>query len=470
MKEFLKRLAGFSLGPIIGAIISVAQIPIMTRLMTTGDYGIFSFFKTLIFQIPVFLCIGLDQSFVREYNTSEKKIHIFQHAVMLPLLTGLIFFAISIGFSGPISDWMFGRDDEKLMVILGGLWCLMGVVERFIYLIIRMEERALAYSRMAISIKSTVFVLSLALLLAGIRSYHGPILGLVLGNVSIDLFLLYRFRKFFDFRTFEKDRVLFKRMLVYGIPLILVIALQAGLNTIDNIFIHTFATKDDLGVYNAGLSIVNLFSLITTTFANFWIPTALRWYESDKDIKHYSFIADALLALLTAIYFALMAVSPLVSKILGEKYMDVEGILGLLAMRHIMTIMSETTNLGITFQRRTHYNLIISILTFIPGLVINMILTPKIGYQGAAIATAISFVVFYFARTLFSRRCGFKIPQIKQTVTIALMMLAGIWTSLGMGAAWMTTLLCFLGCIFVQLPTLKIAKEIHAGRENWDFR
>ena len=470
MKEFLKRLAGFSLGPIIGAIISVAQIPIMTRLMTSGDYGIFSFFKTLIFQIPVFLCIGLDQSFVREYNTSDKKIHIFQQAVVLPLISGLAFFILSVVFSPQISNWMFGKPDEELMVILGGLWCFMGVIERFIYLIIRMEERAMAYSKMAITIKSTVFILSIVFLLSGMRTYHGPILGLTLANISVDLVLLYRFRKFFDFRTFEKDRDLFRRMLKYGVPLILVIALQAGLNTIDNIFIHAFASKDDLGIYNAGLSIVNLFSLITTAFANFWVPTALRWYEEGKDVKHYSFIADALLAILTIIYFALMWLSPLVSKVLGPQYRAVEGILGLLAMRHIMTIMSETTNLGITFERRSHYNLVISITTFIPGLLINMVLTPRIGYVGAALATAISFVVFYLARTFFSRLCGFKIGQTKQLLTILLMMLSGSWLGLGLAGRNVVLAACFVGAIIVQLPTLKTAKDIRRGKGTWDFR
>ena len=68
MKHFLKRLMGFSLGPILGAVISLIQIPILTTLLSEAEYGISTLFSTLIVNIPNFLYIGLDQSYTREYN------------------------------------------------------------------------------------------------------------------------------------------------------------------------------------------------------------------------------------------------------------------------------------------------------------------------------------------------------------------------------------------------------------------
>lgn len=469
MKAFLKRLAGFSLGSLVGAVISVLQIPLMTRLMAQGDYGTFSLFKTILFQIPVLLCVGLDQAFVREYHSKDHKIHVFQQAILIPLGVAGLFFLATVFFYRPISQYLFQNPNERLLVLLGGLWCVMGVLERFIFLIVRMAEQAVRYSKIAIVIKLSIFLCTMLFLLLGWRTYFGAILGLLLGELAVDFYLLYRHRAYFDFSGFEMDWPLLRRMVLYGMPLVLLVGLQAGLNTMDNLFLHRFASRDQLGIYNVGRGIVNLFSIVTTAFSNFWVPTALRWYDSDREMKHFSFISDALLLVLTGVYLVVMLVSPGVRLVLGDQYQGVAGILGLLSISPIMLILSEITTLGIIFQRKTQYNLLISAITIIPTFLVNMTLTPVIGYRGAAIAQATSFIVYYLARTYFSRRCGFRIDQKKQVLTVTLMVGTGIYFALGL--PWRFAFLAGMTLVevLIQWPTIRTAREIRQGQGSWDF-
>ena len=51
----------------------------------------------------------------------------------------------------------------------------------------------------------------------------------------------------------------------------------------------------------------------------------------------------------------------------------------------------------------SYLNVIISIISIITNAVLNYILIPKYGAVGAAIATGISYCVFFWLRTLFSR-------------------------------------------------------------------
>lgn len=469
MHNFLKRLAGFGLGPLVGAVISVVQVPIMTRLLAKGDYGIYSFYKALLMQLPAFLCIGMDQAYVREYHVVKEKKKVFRQALYFPLITAFFFLLMSCFFSKALSNWAFGREDQGGLIILGAVWTFFGVLERFLFLLIRMEERAFDYSKTAIAIKISIFVSSVLILLAGLRNYKGAIYGLILGNLLIDLLMVYKYREYFDYRKFTIDKELTGRMLKYAFPLILLVAISAGLNTIDNLAIHRYATEEDLGIYNAGLNMVSLFSLVTGSFANFWVPTALRWHESGKSMEHFSFIADALLLCMSLIFFLVILGSYLIKYILGGAYIAAGPILGLLSMRPILSILSETSVLGMMFERKTHYNLIVSLVTFVPGLILTMLLSSRLGYMGAAIASALSYFVFYIARTFYSARSGFIISQKKQTLVLPLLFFAALIWAMGLKNKEIYLLIIAPVAFLLQLGTLKDIREIRAGRGGWDF-
>ena len=57
MKRFLQRLFGFSLGPILGAVISLIQVPILTYFLSTTEYGKAGLFQNMILMIPKLLKI-----------------------------------------------------------------------------------------------------------------------------------------------------------------------------------------------------------------------------------------------------------------------------------------------------------------------------------------------------------------------------------------------------------------------------
>lgn len=469
MQAFIKRLAGFSIGSIVSAMIAMVQVAVVTRLVTAADYGTFSFYRSILLQIPVLLCIGFDQAYVREYHEEENKEQVFQNAIFVPLIVAGLFF-IGTGVASPfLSQWLFNTPKTIHFVLLGGIWCLFGVIERFVYLVVRMQEKALAYSRIAIAIKSVIFVLTLALLFLMKSDLDAILYGFLVGNIAVDFYLVVRFRSLLNLKKLHFDRKLWNRMLRYALPLVFVVGLSAGLATLDNLSLKTFSTPTDLGIYNVGLNLISLFSIVTTTFSNFWIPTALRWRENERSLAHFAFISDALLLLLSVMFFCVLAATPIVEIYLGKDFAAVTQILGLLSFRPILTILSETTVLGIMFARRTADNIWISVITFVPSVLLNVLLTPRIGFRGAALATALSFIVYYFARTAFSRRNGFSLPQTKHALVILILLICGIIQAMGWLPMPLTVVVGLLLTLFVQMGTVRTAINIRKEPERWDF-
>lgn len=467
MKHFLKRLMGFSMGPVFGAVISLIQIPILTMLLSEAEYGISTLFSTLIVNIPNFLYIGLDQSYTREYNQAKDKRNLMQQAALLPMIVGILMFIVAIIFSQPISNWLFASPDYSYIVWLSGIWVLATVLERFLLLTIRMEEKALEYSKYTLLLKINVFLVSVGLILIGMRDFRVVVFGLIFGQLIGDAFLFWRYRVFFDIKTFTLEPKLIKTMILFGIPLMLSASLNSVLNSVDTTMLRNYSTLSELGIYGGAMKIVNIIGILKTAFASFWVPTAYRWYEEKKEMKHFKFISDALLFILTALFFGLLLFRPFVMLFIG--YDGSKYLLGLLSFPHIMYALSETTTLGIVFSRKTYLNIFVSVAALIPSVLINYLLTPDLGARGAAFASCGAYIIFYLARTYFSNRTGFGFSQRKQILTVCLMTVVAGLNAFDMSYRTLITLAIGLMCLVIQWSTVKDAIEIKQNPDNWDF-
>lgn len=83
--------------------------------------------------------------------------------------------------------------------------------------------------------------------------------------------------------------------------------------------------------------------------------------------------------------------------------------------------VSETTTLGIVFSKRTIFNLYVSIICVVTNVMGNYLLIPSLGTKGAAISTAISYLLFFLARTLFSRKLWYKFKLNKYLINISML-------------------------------------------------
>lgn len=472
MKHFIKRLLGFSMGPVLGALISLIQGPLFASLMPVAAKGNADTFQQLLLQIPNFIYLGLDQAYSREYHIYKDKRNLMQMATLVPMAFALVLFVVMIVFADPISLWLFKDSRYSFLVWYSGIWTLSAVLERFILMTIRMEEKAIEYSSFNLLIKIGTFAVSLVLIFMGMTDFTLIVYGLIFGQLGADLILFVRYRHLLDLSQFQVDWLVVGQMVKFGMPLMLSTGIVSALKVMDLTFLTSFSTPFDRGIYGHAAKLAALFGIVKTAFASFWVPTAFRWHKEGKEIKHYQYISEALLFVLTGVFFALLFLKgPIMWAFSGGKaeYMQAQYVLALLCFPHIMYTLSETTTLGIAFSRKTIYNVWVSFLAIIPSVLLNAILTPTWGYRGAAFAGTAAYIVFYLARTYFSRRTGFYFPQSKQVISTLLMLSAGLLNVFDFPyLLWITLAISFLA-LYIQRSTIIKTFEIKAHPEAWDF-
>ncbi|WP_430603301.1 hypothetical protein IGJ02_000688 [Enterococcus sp. DIV0724b] len=469
MKKFISKLIGFSLGPILGAAISFLTIPVTTYYINPAEFGKASMFSVIQYFLLSIIYLGIDQSYTREYHRDDNKIKIFQNALLIPVLAAVLLCTITILFKKQFSILFFSNPNYTQISILFGIMIIFSVIERFILLSIRMAEKAVEYSIFSIFLKIVIFVFTLVLVLVGKRTFLTIVYATIFGQFFGDIFLILKYRHLFKINVHIFDSNLMKKMLIFGIPLIIAASLSNLLNTSSRFFLRGYSTFYELGIYTAALKISNILQIIQSAFTSFWVPTAYRWDKEKKDIKHFSFISDMLLLIMTVGFFFVLFFKKYIVLILSNDYAEAQYIAGLLALTPILYTLSETTTLGIVFSGRSYYNIWISILSIIPNIILNYLLVPKFGTVGAAISTAFSYIIFCIARTYFSRKCNFKISFFKQIICIILFFIAACMNTFPYEYSSLVTLLLFLATLLVQTSTFSKILEIRNNSKLWNF-
>ena len=68
----------------------------------------------------------------------------------------------------------------------------------------------------------------------------------------------------------------------------------------------------------------------------------------------------------------------------------------------IMYTISETTVIGINFNKKQEKHIYISLVSSIVNIIGNIVLVPMIGVVGAGISTGLSYILFFIMRTNIS--------------------------------------------------------------------
>lgn len=461
MKRFIQKLIGFSVGPFVGAMLSLITIPVTTYFVAPSEYGKASMFITFQMLVGTFLFLGMDQAYTRAYHEEKNKLNLFQNALCVPMLFAFLIIVLTTIFPHTVSTMLFDSPDEVIAALLFGVMIVFMVIERFILLSIRMEEKALEYSLLNIFVKFSILVLTVVYVLFIRRDFLAVVYSTVFGQILGDVYLLVRYRKLLNLRHFSIDRRLVRGLLAFGLPVAVAASLSSLLNYLDRIFLRVWSNYYQIGIFFAAFKVASALSIVQTSFTSFWVPTAYRWYAEKKEIGYFKMVSDAVLLGMSTLAMGILIFKNLITTILSSGYMDARFIIGLLCLHPIMYTISSTTTMGIDFSKKSYLNIWVSLSALIPNVVINVLFIPLFGAVGAAAASAVAYFFFFAARTFFSRRNGLRFPVGKHYTVLTLVMAAAFLNAFPVtGITWINCLLLLI-VVALQWPTIRQMLKIY---------
>src|SRR5690554_1009855 len=142
----LNKILGYAIGPIGAAALGFITLPLITWFYSVEDVGRISMLQVVASFSILLFCLGLDQAYVREYHESDNKPKLLK----LSLFPGLFLIICTYGIIYLIEPTVIAKylyDIPSAFLSAVSILCFfLAFTSRFLSLILRMEERALAYS------------------------------------------------------------------------------------------------------------------------------------------------------------------------------------------------------------------------------------------------------------------------------------------------------------------------------------
>ena len=425
-KSLLSQLRDFGVGPVIGVIISMLTVPVTTRILSPEEYGKASLF--VLFE-SIFLIVGtlgLDQGYVRFYNQRQiDRQSLFQNALFLPLCFSFLLILICVCFFKEISLFLFGTIEIGLMISFCFFIPIL-ILNRFFLLQIRMDLRGKLYSFLNVLSQILNFVILIVFLFFYQKTFRSIVYSTIIG-LFVSTFIIFLFcDKSFLREKFSFSKNIQSDLLRFSLPLVPATILSWLLNSFDKIGLRTWSDFTELGLYSAAFKIVALLNVVQRIFSTAWVPIAYKWHEENIDNQKFEDVGTVLLAVMVILFSLVIVFRDLIMLFLGTEYRGTSHIFVFLLFVPVMYTISEVTSLGINFSKKTTFQLIVVVISTLFNILGNYLLIPKFGAQGAAISTCISYILFFWGRTLFSRKVWFKFKLVKYIINNVFIILFAI--------------------------------------------
>lgn len=407
-----KKILHFALGPIGGAILGFISLPIVAWFFSQEDVGKMALLNVVLSFATLFFTLGLDQGYVREFHESKNKPLLLKTAALPGLIILLIVLAICLAFGPWLADLVFSLESVSISWLLA-LALLASLLSRFLSLVLRMNERGLAFSMSQLLPKAFVLIIILAYLVCDIaKTFEHLLLANALAIVLACLIFAWNTRSEWRLSLNQKiDLQQLRQMLHFGLPLIVGGVAFWGLTSLDRILLSRWSSYNELAVYSISVSFAAAATIFQSVFSTVWAPTVYKWASKDEGHDKVIMVSRYVLLLVIILFSFAGLLSWVVPLLLPAEYAQVQWIIVACLAYPLLYTLSETTVVGIGIARKPAYAMLACMLSVLVNVACNYILIPSYGAAGAASSTALAFWAFLVFRTEFSIRVWKFMPR-----------------------------------------------------------
>lgn len=447
-----KKILSFALGPVAGALLSFITLPLISWYFSPVDVGRNAVLQTVIGFSVLFFVLGLDQAFVREYHERTDKTALFKTCVLPGLVLLIIASGVFSFYAPEISTFLYGEVNEWWF--WGTLFCVIAsFLIRFLSLILRMQERGLAYSASQIIPKVLlVLVLLSYVLLEVAASYTSLIAATSVSLTCVASVYLWNTRKDWVPSLFKNvSGAELAKLLKFGFPLIGAGIAYWALKATSIVALRAFSGFEELAVYSMAMSFAAAATIFQNVFSTLWMPAVYKRIASNESLEQIDAAGQQVLAVVCVLIALAGSFAWLTDWVLPQDYAAVKYLVVACMMQPLLYTLSEIGAVGLNVQRKTGYSLVVVLVAFATNAGLSYMLTPNFGAVGAAAANAIAYVVFLIARTEVSALVWRPVNRGRIYVAVlAYVALAIITAVFGKLAGW----LVFVGWFLMLLTTL----------------
>ena len=403
LKRLGRHSAIYGLGGLVSRILATLLLPLYTHYLPPGSYGRVEVITAATAVGAIALQMGISSAFFRFYFDAKEpgaKLVVIRTSFWFTMAMSTLGLVLGVVFAPEIAHWL-GLGAHPSLVRAGavGLWAQTNYNQ--LTALFRVEERSVQYATASVA----NVLITVAAMVVFVAVFHWGAVGLIVGNFTGTLavylaLLAYRREQL----GLQFDRDLFRAMQRFGMPLVPSALALWTINFVDREFVIWYKGAAEAGVYSAAVKIAGVITFVMVAFRTAW-PAFAYSIDDDREAKRtYSFVLTYLLAFASWASLALGALAPwLVEVLTNPRYQRAEKGVALLAFAGAVYAGYTVLAIGSGRARKTQWNWVVTGIGAAANIGLNFWLIPRYGMVGAAISTAVAYVVLFAGMTVYAQ-------------------------------------------------------------------
>lgn len=403
-----------SVGRLGSKLLVFLLIRFYTYILTKEEYGTADLISSAANLLIPLACAGLSSGFFRfaaEARSRRDRTTVFSAGVCILAIASMGFALLS-----PLL-YLIPYFTDYVWLILAYVLC--ANLHYFVSDFVRAQGAYQLFAIQGVLNTALNIGFNLLFLLPLSMGVNGYILSIILADLCTSLFLIILCRLWRYLRPGAADRNMIRAMLRYCLLLIPASVCWWITNASDRYMVTYFCGEAQNGLYAAAYKIPNLLVIASGIFVDAWQFSAVvenrRVSEAETDAQQRA-RRRSLTAFFSKIFkgyagFLFLASAgmmllcrPMAALLFDPSFADAWRFVPVLLLATALSALGNFSASVYMVERRGLASFVTALIGALSNLALNFLLIPKYGPLGAAVATALSYLLVFIVRVLSTRR------------------------------------------------------------------
>ncbi|WP_044736779.1 flippase [Geobacillus kaustophilus] len=375
--EFIVKILESFFGKVSFVLFTMLFSFVCTRLYGAEIFGQYTYAFSIVTLLMIFAKAGFDNSLI--YYIPKYKDKYISLSFFVNIIISIILVFVANFF---INEWFV-----KLMLPL--IWLVS--MEQLFFSIYRANDNIKGYYFINGFLSMLIRIL-LVILFYFIfeRNFISIALAIYISFLFSNLIYFYQNKKRFKKVVYDKG------FIKYSFSLVLAAVMGVAMDRIDIVMLGTMTDMRSVGIYQISVQVANVIFMILVIFDTVFGPQISKLYHNGKykELKRLYVQSTRLLGLLSFIIIIILSVfSKHILLLFGKEFVDGQMALILRGIGQFINVAVGSVWLMLAMTGNPKWHIYANFIAFTLNIILNYLLIPKYGVNGAAFATMTSMIL-----------------------------------------------------------------------------
>lgn len=401
MKTNISELSSKSvlvfIGNIIGQFIGFISVIIFARLLGSEIYGFYVYMVSFLSFFVILPNLGMNKGLIsflsRSTLTIEEKKSILTFSLLVSSFISIFVIVVSIIFREVIATHLLSDSAYISLFLI----MLPSIILTSINGLLLGALRAIRKIKEIIIMSNIVrhfimIIVTVIFVLLNQRNYLAIVVGFYLSTLLTSTYYFIKLKKY-NLIGKLKSKYDNKKILFFSIPLLFSGIVSIIMQNIDKYMIGYLVGVSEVAIYKIALQFGTVSIIALNSVNTIFAPMISTLYHDDKihDLKNLYSLTTKWITIINLMIFGMIVVfSKDIMNIAGKEFIYGGAALIIISLGQIInSSVGSVANINV-MTGKPRYDLISGLISMAINIILNYLLIPNYGINGAAFATAVS--------------------------------------------------------------------------------